>query len=96
MTSSCFRSSDERANRLDSLLENVGRVEKLFLQVDLAAGDPRDVEQVVDQCVDQLLKPKCIAMDQIEPFALRGAGRLRERRLQPDRESARGVYGTRG
>ena len=40
---------DERADRLDGLVEDAGRVEKFFLQANLAAGDPGDVEQVVDQ-----------------------------------------------
>ena len=30
-------------------VEDVGRVEELLLEANLAAGDPRDVEQVVDQ-----------------------------------------------
>ena len=40
---------DERADRFDGLLEDVGRVQKLFFQANLAARDPRDVEQVVNQ-----------------------------------------------
>ena len=40
---------DERADRFDGLVEDVGRVHKLLLQANLPAGDPRDVEQVVNQ-----------------------------------------------
>ena len=40
---------DERADRFDGLVEDVGRVQELLLQANLPAGDPRDVEQVVDQ-----------------------------------------------
>ena len=40
---------DQRADDLDGAVDDVADVERLAPQDDLALGDPRDVEQVVDQ-----------------------------------------------